>query len=135
MEQKYKDHLESPLISLWLSQLEKYPERQTKTILGEGTPSKYKACCLGEAELCIHRIAKTKLPFVKTYDQLPFQILSGIETSLLSNESYRKLKLNDNQGKILNGKKSSLADMNDGGFTWPEIAKFIRENPKKVFNL
>lgn len=136
MEQKYKDHLESPLISLWLSQLEQYPERQTKTILGEGTPRKYKACCLGEAELCIHRIAKTKLPFVKTSSQLPDQIFSGVEEQVLSKESYEKLKLRNDKGSILNGKYSSLTYMNDdGGITWPEIAKFIRENPEKVFNL
>lgn len=136
MEKKYKDHLESPLIFLWLSQLEKYPERQTKTILGEGTPRKYKACCLGEAELCIHRIAKTKLPFVKTSSQSPNQIFSEARTLVLSDESYQKLKLNGDAGDIRDERYSSLANMNDdGGLTWPEIAKFIRENPEKVFNL
>lgn len=31
-------------------------------------------------------------------------------------------------------KCSSLEEMNDGGYTWPQIAEFIRENPKVVFS-
>lgn len=134
-----------PIQELWLSQLEKYPERQTNNRLGfklsDGT---YKACCLGEALLCIHRVKKWKLPFDTGVGAPIIDGNGGSAASL--RRSYMKIGLRDSVGTFENvvpasdekdsrhrKQCASLADMNDSGMSWPRIAAYVRTNPENVF--
>lgn len=131
----------TPVQELWLSQLEKHPERQTKETLGHKNIKEngkqdrripYFACCLGEAAICISRIKKNKLPFNFEGD-----IYDDSDNYL--SKSYKKMGLRSEEGffknanfKYLKGHKS-LDELNDNGFTWPQIAKIIRKNPNNIF--
>ena len=122
-----------PLQELWLSQLEKYPERKMVGSLGKKTNGRnYQACCLGELHLCYYRLQKKKLPFEGG------DIWDGDHDTLLA-YSFKKYGLRSDNGRILSlhgryfkGHKN-LANANDNGVTWPEIAAFIRKYPERVF--
>lgn len=87
---------------------------------------------MGELLLCYHRIKKVKLPF--EYNE----ISDGGNTSLLE-LSFEELGLRDDNGAlkketIIKGTPySNLANMNDNGISWPEIAKYVEKHPKNVF--
>lgn len=128
-----------PLQELWLSQLEKYPERKMEGQLGEGSSRKYKACCLGELHLCAFRLKKKVLPFLNG------QIIdcNREERSDSTLEvSYKQYGLNDEIGTIkgkgvyvksIKAYVNDLSYANDNGVSWTEIAEFIRKYPEKVF--
>lgn len=119
-----------PLQKKWIRALKKYPHAQLKCSLGEiqkdGT---YKACCLGELALTCKSILK-----VQWKENHLFQ---GKETGYISN--YRVLGLRSKGGQLKNplkrGKKvyTSLADMNDNGLTWTQIAEEVVKNPSNFF--
>lgn len=119
------------LQKMWVEQLRKHPERQTRGILGKGTPQDYQACCLGELHLCAHRLKKKKLPFVNGV------VVDTTNTECLE-YSYEKYGLRSDIG-YLKGKSGewrdgfALAEMNDNSVPWTEIADFIEQNPEKVF--
>lgn len=126
-----------PLQKMWLESLEKHPERQGRKVLGEGNSTHYKACCLGELLICEARLQGKPLPFSEDnvlYDGNSFYLY----------DSYKRLGLRSKEGALkehagffFRGGKEiclhSLARMNDHGYTWPEIAAYIRANPENVF--
>lgn len=126
----------TPLQLLWLVTLEKHPERQGKDILGSGSPEKYTACCLGQLLVCSYEIENK--PISKLFNNSGLIEDNKFWTGTLTHSS-SLFGLKSNVGSLgtevlINGKiHNSLASMNDGGVTWPEIANYIRENPENVF--
>lgn len=122
-----------PLQEYWVTQLEKYPEKQLTGRLFEGTSSKdYKACCLGEAILCVNRVNKKKI--------WSTEIIQQEMELVLTQNTIEKYGFYSKRGKFKNNNfkylkyNNSLASLNDGGFTWPEIPAIIRRNPANVFS-
>lgn len=109
-----------PIQTKWLESLEQHPERQLTERLGrkydDGT---YQACCLGElgliAGLCKWDGIYLSTKYVNDMGELP--------------DIYEELGLHNKVGDSLDQSKLSLAELNDGGNTWPEIASIIRANP------
>lgn len=142
-----------PVQKLWLEQLKKYPERQTRGILGVGNPRNYEACCLGELLLCKYRVAKKKLPFSemgciveegrygsgsilhRSFDSVGLTDKKGtIRFSKIPDEAdlhYSSLNKLSNTGNVRNHK--SLTVLNDLGMSWPDIADFVERFPEAVF--
>lgn len=128
-----------PLQEFWLQQLEKHPNKQMHEFLGKGNARSYKACCLGEGAICTYRFKKKKFNHLFDVDGY-LNLGENYAYYTLPSEFVNQLGLYDMQGEIRRTKHNkkasrytSLADMNDRGVTWPEIAKFIRENPSLVF--
>lgn len=126
------------LHKLWIKQLRKYPKRQITGQLGRGTPRFYNACCLGELLVCKHRLEKKKLPFHEGYIVDVNKELDQHDAEMLGH-SFKELGLRSDIGALqdvaeINGKKFfALAQMNDYGVSWPEIADYIEQNPENVF--
>ena len=115
----------------WVKSLREHPERQCKNRLGYKEGSSYRACCLGEGLLTVCRMNKKKLPFLITGE-----ISDKINRDCLQ-FSYKKLGLLDDNGRCEGLKyndQQSLAQLNDNGYTWTEIADFIEKYPNIVFN-
>lgn len=119
---------------LWVENLRKHPERQTSEVLGfKDKETGYKACCLGELLLCKYRLNKKKMPFDKRGNILS----DGDLESLIGN--YKDLGLKSSIGHVDFVRDEeithdqSLAEANDSGFSWKEIAEFIEKYPEKVF--
>lgn len=116
----------------WVESLLAHPERQTDKILGEGTPKKYTACCLGEMHLTAFRLKKKKLPFENNC------IIADGSKEVLS-KVYEEYGLISDIGEfeeavVINDKTYfALSEMNDRGITWKEIANYIKQNPENVF--
>jgi hypothetical protein len=121
----------------WVETLEKYPDRQIQTYLGGVTKDEgIKACCLGQGLLCLNegKIEKVledgSIVDRTSYGELEYSSLRY---------SYVKLGLYDEEGFFKNcnfdylKNQKSLSGLNDNSFTWPEIAKIIRRNPRNVF--
>ena len=129
----------------WLNALESGRFKQAKNTLVRRHRASKKAsyCCLGVGCVVINENAKelglqpvkrkiTSYGKVNFDREDMFMPVSGVET----------LNLRCNRGSIARGPVyvgkrstpfSTLAEMNDGGMSHKEIAKFIRENPHKVF--
>lgn len=115
-----------PLQRKWVETLKKYPHRQTTKVLGERKKNGHiKACCLGQALLCLLEHKGEELPVGELTSGGP-----SIRSEL--SEHYEELGLYDDVGQIY-GSDDCLAEMNDHGRTWKEIAEFIESNPEKVF--
>lgn len=119
-----------PIQLKWLESLETHPERQLTGQLAKFVSlgiEEYRACCLGE--YCI--IAGVG-DFSEDGD---YEV--GKSYALVD-ESWKDLGLYSSDGAFENEYRldgyRSLASMNDNGMTWLQIAKFVRENPEKVFN-
>jgi hypothetical protein len=118
-------------LELWLTTLEQHPERQTTTFLGK---TKGEFCCLGQ--LCHLLYDEDEITTSK--DGEFYFYGSDYDNELLPKEIVEFMHFYGNAGDLEEDKESddrkySLADMNDSYVTWPDIAKFIRENPEKVF--
>jgi len=118
-------------LKMWLTTLEQHPERQTISVLGR-TEGKF--CCLGQ--LCHLLYEEDEITTSKNGEFYFYG--SDFDSELLPKEIVDFMHFFDNSGCIEEDRESddrkySLADMNDNGTTWPEIANFIRENPEKVF--
>lgn len=138
MTTKQKDYQFSPLQLQWLEYLEDHPEQQTTGTLGRVIKEKEYFCCLG---------AGAKVCGVKYQKATPIHEATALEfgpekcIDYLSPEVQMKLKLRGIEGQLklpitlsfFEEKMSSLAEMNDKEVSWPEIAKYIRENPYNVF--
>lgn len=126
------------LQTLWVKSLREHPERQMTKKLGMGTPRNYKACCLGELHLCYHRMKGKKLPF---YDDSILDNIPEYPNFSSLGHSYEKYGLFSTNGqridkeRIYINKKSAscLADANDMGITWVEIADYIEANADQIF--
>lgn len=120
----------------WVESLRKHPERQTPNTLGfKENNNSYRACCLGELLCVSYKIKKKKMPFNE--DGL-LEEKGGSNISLF--ESFIDFGLKNSTGGFFdstvyykNRTFISLAEMNDGGLTWPEIADFVENNPELVF--
>jgi hypothetical protein len=120
------------VLELWLQTLEQFPERQTNGILGNGQG---KFCCLGQlCDLVYDENEKSvegdaDLGSVKKFG-------AELADTNLPEEVIQFMGFADTIGGIINPDvtdETRLAYMNDNAVPWPEIAKFIRENPDKVF--
>lgn len=116
----------------WIKSLKEHPERQMTKYLGKGTPKNYTACCLGQLLITDCKLKKKRIPFNKEG-----HLENGTITSLQN--SFKKYGLRDEEGIFEefythgNFTYLGLADMNDYGLTWTEIADFVEENPDMVF--
>lgn len=125
----------------WIKSLREHPERQTKDILGyREDDGSYKACCLGELLICYRKLQGVDLfDFNGTKDYL----IDGVEDYGSLYESYEEFGLHTPNGAIYKlsvgndpldiRSQNSLAQANDNGFTWLQIADFIENNPEAVF--
>lgn len=104
----------------WLSRLEKYPEKQHKGSLGYQVGSSYKACCLGEAAMCLG---------VAKFDSAGMMFNQESSAYLWD---YELLGLYSKEG-MSRYSNTSLSKLNDADKTWPEIAKIVRDNPSNFF--
>lgn len=123
----------------WIASLREHPERQGKNTLGKGTPENYTACCLGELHIIGCKMRGLPSPFADGI------IVDNTESKSSSNHYYLyhnfdSYGLRENMGRLevpytYKGWRvfNSLADMNDNGMTWPEIADYIEANPDNVF--
>ena len=109
-------------LELWLTTLEQHPERQTTGYLKK---SNNKMCCLGQLCDLLYEPNETQL---LEGDYYSYGEDENIED--LPEEVVEFMGFYGPYGELDN---STLAQLNDDGITWPEIAKFIRENPEKVF--
>ena len=121
----------------WIANLRAYPEKQIQGILGLKTSESYGACCLGELLLTKCRINNEPLPF--DYNGSLYDgdvLLSPSEVGL--EYSWGSLGLYNYLGSIKSDIKLkghvSLAQANDNGVSWPEIADFVEKHPETVFS-
>lgn len=126
-----------PIQKEWIRRLRAHPERQQESALGTQKPDgTYTACCLGEGGLVAgvcHWGGHSKLcvpdPTAEGEDQEGF----------LGYGAYQALGLWNSRGgfhsPVVTPTESytSLANMNDGGLTWPQIADYMEANPDNVF--
>lgn len=116
-----------PIQKKWLWTLRRYPKRQRKDVLGLNTKKKKSMCCLGQLLVCVTGITGE----VRDYPDHPKD--RDLYTEGVLEFSYEKLGLNSPLGSSRD-KSTSLAGMNDGGHTWPEIADVVEANPTYFFN-
>lgn len=124
-----------PLQKEWVKTLREHPERQHTGSLGYKDGDIWNLCCLGQL------LVLAKGESVLSY--LGNVYCNSSSTQL--EKYYGDYGLKDEEGRFYddNGHSISsliggthffsLADANDGGLTWPEIADFIEANPEKVF--
>ena len=131
-----------PIQKAWLKNLRAHPERQMEEQLGERTnDGGYKVCCLGEALLTLYREydsidIESESEFLDHVFQGDGVLYDHGAMEALEN-SYDELGLRDSEGVFDNirlGDAISLAEANDLGYTWLQIADFIEENPETVFS-
>lgn len=130
-----------PLQQAWVDGLRAHPELQTTGVLGykgtEDYPEGY--CCLGYALLCIHEFQGTE-PSYKGPNLMSTNAVNDIKNGDTLQE-YQTLGLYSSLGDIntdhlsyeLIPSESTLAALNDNGWTWPQIADFIEKYPEAVF--
>lgn len=137
-----------PLQKEWVQSLRDHPERQMSHSLGRKSEQGegYKACCLGELHVIACRKKgvepfsnKGRIRDAKPDNdeyQDPYAMLeaSWEEYGLIDN-SGRFLKAIEPKLELANTHKeiTRLAQMNDSGYNWTEIADYIEKNPDNVF--
>lgn len=116
-----------PLQTKWIESLETHPERQRTDLLGKRDPDgSYKACCLGEGGLIAGVCEWSDSGYLQT--------IVGKNTSSLSDLTFKALGLRGPFGEAASEDGAEkLANLNDCGTTWSEIAKKLRANPEKYF--
>lgn len=131
-----------PVQTEWLETLEKHPEYQARGTLGTVDEETHATCCLGEL-LLVACSVNGILPPIDTFN---FNRVTDYrdgditleDLGVLSN-SWKGLGLRSRTGELSksvrrnNRNYDSLAEMNDGPFTWLEIAAYVRANPENVF--
>ena len=154
--------LETEKVQNWLKYLTSYPERQGYCLLGivdKETKEVIEACCLGayiytaNPSLLSNSVSAPTLfvQNVEVCEENRLLITDGDSTFRLAS-SYMELHLRSPGGMLSqafalpllheyfpawdtpdNALPESLADLNDQGGTWPQIAKFINDFPEIVF--
>ncbi len=119
-----------PMQTLWIKELREHPERQMDGVLGEGSIEKFKACCLGQALVC--------LKGEEAFNNNTREIIDNQQTYYL--KSFADMGLRSDSGKFKTAVEldnvlyGSLAEMNDSGeVKWSQIADYIEANPENVF--
>lgn len=116
-----------PIQTKWLESLEAHPKRQMKSSLGtkkQEDGDEYKACCLGELGLIAGLCEWRGTDLTVTQDGCKIS-----DTYLIN--VWEELGLRSERGSADDGEESNdLAELNDGGYSWPDIAARIRKNPE-----
>lgn len=122
-----------PIQKEWLKTLRKHPERQLKRNLGIMTENNIQMCCLGQLGVlkgCLSWLEG--LPGgVKVLCDMNEE--GNIEFKSYPNYSWKVLGLNNHAGspsveKLEDGTElTTLAAMNDGDYTWPQIADHVEK--------
>lgn len=128
-----------PLQYAWLTELRAHPELQTTDILGFKRNEEEGYCCLGLALICIHKNEGTELVYSAAGNLLDCNSDNDFSNTTLS--QFEKIGLRSNIGTInmsaIPYKErpscSNLAELNDDGWSWPQIADFIEKYPEAVF--
>lgn len=131
-----------PRQQFFVNSLKKNGHRQLKNALGMKTGNKeYKACCLGEATICINRLKKKQI--FNSIAKNGFIVNSVGGKSVLSKYEKDYYKFINLEGKFLKDVKHevygaiksfrSLISLNDGDVPWKEIAEIIERDPSNVF--
>lgn len=114
----------------WVEALEANPEQQIDSTMGrrdENGNERY--CCLGKASCIIH--GRSMINKRGLFDN------RCKDVSIMTKKDMKSMGFRNQFGGFADGfaigKCNSLVDLNDKMYTWPQIAKFIRENPEKVF--
>lgn len=144
-----------PIQEAWVRSLEQHPERQGFGTLGvlHQNGVDYRACCLGELKITAARISRGRCfnlshLFMQSAPT-PRYLEDGFGSTDYLNNSWEKYGLNSPTGKlscgmiclgIIAGGRvteklliASLADMNDMGYSWQQIATLVRQRPDWVF--
>ena len=119
----------------WLKALETTNELQGTSRLHTIENNKDYFCCLGIA--CV----TLKLPKEKINNEIHYlsRAMVGANNMYAPKTAVVLLKLRSSAGDLKNPVKmdegicSSLAEMNDAGISFKEIADYIRQNPENVF--
>ena len=128
-----------PIQKKWIETLKKYPERQLKGQLGIMKENgEIKLCCLGQLGLISKHMKWSKdkeFKYLKCTDPNDANKFSNgffrftfNEVGLLDSAGIFKKAVYINENKYI-----SLSNMNDGGVSWLEIAKYVESNPDNVF--
>ena len=126
-----------PIGKAWVKSLRENPERQMSSQLGEkNEDGTYKACCLGEYALVASEMNPSIAQLVE-WDSHGELYCGSIE---FLEDAYKELGLKSYRGSLSKPLVVSddvvyysLADMNDDGMSWPEIADYVEANPHNVF--
>jgi hypothetical protein len=119
----------------WVQFLRDNPQLQMPGRLGQLVDGELKMCCLGA---CLIILDKKKL----NIDNQLIDTTEFIDKTL--SHSYKQMGLNSSTGELILSEinsgitskiryKKSLAQANDNGISWLEIADFIENNPEAVF--
>jgi hypothetical protein len=134
-----------PIQKEWVRRLREHPERQTMGQLGykrSDLDVPYRACCLGEGSILLCELNKKDLQWDKIDEtESLYDLISNGCRDSLSDEDYTALGLRDKIGSFAKSYEypdtyniyGSLAEMNDEGMTWIQIANYIEANPENVF--
>jgi len=135
--------LETKEVQEWLTYLEENPEKHYTGMLGILEENELeKGCCLG-AYLYLtnnYKIINNNKSWLcdlnnckKTLEESFSKLFLHSPEGQLKEELTREETLKYFPDYTFNYNPTSLANLNDHGAKWPEIAKFIRENPELVF--
>ena len=122
-----------PIQKEWLKTLRKHPERQLKKNLGIMTENNIQMCCLGQLGVlkgCLSWLEGHSGTLKVLYDVGED---GNTESKSYPSYSYKTLGLNNHVGspsvkKLEDGTElTALASMNDGAYTWPQIADHVEK--------
>lgn len=119
-----------PIQKKWVESLRAHPERQTDGVLGrKNEDGTYGVCCLGEGGLIAGACKWVGNVLYSSCMNSNETLTNTYKILGLRSEAGWLRKEVDRDDESFN----SLAEMNDGGWTWPEIADYIEANPDNVF--
>lgn len=128
-----------PFQKEWIKNLKENPNRQTTSCLGSKLGGDYQACCLGEGLVTYHKMMNLPEPFIESNLAHKYKEISDGNSYCYLNASWSLLGLVCEKGSLINkklpinGKFTSLAEANDGGANWAEIAEYMENNPENIF--
>lgn len=129
-----------PLQTAWLKLLESGKLPQTRSALCTVNPQTGKVngfCCLGVAEAGVMKrkphVQLKKLMAADINHDSELNVYFGTADTTLTEATRRVMKFRSGSGDSFNFDKDSLAEMNDDGKTFEEIAQKVRENPERYF--
>lgn len=108
----------------WIKTLKEHPERQTTGRLGIIDGGEHKMCCLGQGGV-IAGVCRWEGERLVTPTGVGYKLSDVYESIGLRNAYGEALSTADGM--------PDLADMNDGGMSWPEIAVIMETFPEEYF--